>query len=231
MITDVMRCCISTVANLDYIAVLAVFLATMMTVAMVASPVLMVMFNTIMVIAGVFLGRTALNTAGLNFSTSAVFVAAAIFGSAMHHHLHGRQAAFQALNSALFALVVIFGALFLLNYARLLPSLFDGNIRKAGIRLVCIYLMQSLAIYLLDQPSFLPPVVRIPAIVLLCEVLEGIVFYPGVLLGARTPALIIEYTISSVGIHMMTTVLAVPFLIVFLVLERTGVVARCRQTP
>ena len=161
-------------------------------------------------------GGPIISTGGSSMFTGATFFPVVMFGVTLQYLVYGSEAAYGLARYILFSLLLVFGSMFLLEHGGLLGPNYDADIRKIGVRFVCLCLAQSLLIYRLNRPSRIPDLLRIPLLTLATHIAEGCVFYPCILLGRMPTEEIVSCTIRGLTIRLMVVALSVPFLAVVL---------------
>ena len=202
-------------ASLAHCFLLALFLLGLTTLAARRSLSLLVVTNTTMMICVPILGASTLTAFGFSTNLGNIFLAAVMHGLAMQYYRYGAAEAHKAVYSMLFALLVVYGSIFVLEDMRMLNPMLGTTIRPAGAGFITFWLVQSLFVTLLDRYAPRQPAWPVPLITIATHALGTAMFFPCAFLGQLPPHLVLQFALAGWLAKAAVVVVSVPWLLWF----------------
>jgi uncharacterized PurR-regulated membrane protein YhhQ (DUF165 family) len=205
-----------------YLVLLAVFLLGFTTIAMWHDVESLVTVNAAVMICIPLLGVTTFSAFGYASNAGNIFFAAGTYGISLKYLLGGSRAAYKSIVGIMLASVLVLGSILILQDARILSPLFDTPIQIACVRLFELALVQPTFVYLLDRPSNVPLILRVPLISISMQALDCLVFFPAAFLGVLPPEIMLRFAIVGLVTRLAVTSMTVPFFAVAIGIARRG---------
>ncbi len=204
---------------------LSLFILSMTTLAALRSLPLLATTNAIMMICVPILGAPTLSAFGYSTNVGAIFFANVMYGLALKHYKYGAEEAHCAINYILFALIVVFGSIFLLEEGHMLSPMFGTRIRIVGASFFSFWLIQSFFITLLDRYAERQLIWRVPAITIVMQALDSAVFFPCAFAGDVPMDQLVQFALIGWLGKSVVALVSIPFFIGFRQIARSDLAA------
>jgi len=195
------------------ICLLSLFLLGMTTLAAKRSLPLLASTNAILMTCVPLLGSPTFVVFGYATNVGSIFFAIVMYGLSLKHLRFGATEAHGAFNAILFAMLLVFGSIFLLQEAQVLSPMFATPIRIFGASFVSFCLVQPLFLTLLDRAPKQYLIGTIPIITIVMQGVDSAVFFPCAFAGQLPPGDMLQFAIVGWLSKAAVAVLSIPFLI------------------
>jgi hypothetical protein len=208
-----------------YLTLLSVFLLGWTTFAMWYDIEALVTVNAALIICIPLLGASAFSAFGYAGNVGNIFFVVGMHGISLKYAIAGARAAYRSITGILFASVLVLGSILILQAGHILSPLVDSRIQIAGARIISLCMVQPAFVYLLERPSHLPFILRVPLISVLMQVIDCLLFFPDAFLGVLPPQIVLGFALSGFATRLAVTALTVPFLAFSVWLVRPGAIS------
>ncbi len=208
------------------LALIAFSLFAVTTFAALRDRSLLVSVSTAIMLSTLLVGYLPYKAHGYQGYVVFVYYPAVLYGLALQHVIYGTRAAREAVAHCLIATGIVFLSVFLLEDVHLLNTGLEARVDVMGARLVVFCLTQALLIYLLDRPSRLPLLLRVPMVLVVSLLFDSVIFYPMTFLPRYPLKTVAGFAAVGVVTKITVTLLAVPILAVCLHLHRKDLAKR-----
>lgn len=192
---------------------LSLFLLSMTTIAALHGVTLLATTNAIMMMCVPLLGAATVTAFGYSSNVGNIFFATVMYGLSLKLILYGAAEAQEAVNNVLFALVIVFGSIFLLQEAHVLSPLFGTRVRIVGASFVSFWLVQSFFIILLERHAARQSILRVPLITIAMQALDSAVFFPCAFAGDLPAGEVMQFALIGWLTKSAIAALSIPFLL------------------
>jgi uncharacterized PurR-regulated membrane protein YhhQ (DUF165 family) len=194
---------------------LALLLLGLTTVGALRSRSLLVIACTMMMICVSLLGTPIVMAFGYVTNVGNIFFAAVMYGLTLKYYRFGIDHARAMVINILFALLIVYGAIFMLERGQSLNPMFGVNIRIAGASFVSFWLVQSFFIVLLDRYAPRHLIWRAPLISAAMQALYNAVSVPCSFSSHFPLDLVLEFAVVGWIINACVAICSMPFLLAF----------------
>jgi uncharacterized PurR-regulated membrane protein YhhQ (DUF165 family) len=209
---------------------LSFFLIGLTTLAALRSVCLLAISNAIMMTCVSMLGVATFTVFGYATNVGNIFFAAVMYGLTLKYYKFGIVQARAMVNNVLFALVIVYGSIFLLEGEPSLNSTVGAHVRIVGASFVSFSLVQSLFIILLDRYGRKHLLWRVPLITIAMQALNNAVFVPCAFFGHVPSHLVLQYAVVGWLAAAAFALCSMPFLCVVRWIDRDVMTPKdCRR--
>lgn len=192
---------------------LTLFLLSMTTLAALRSLTLLASINAISMICVPLLGAGTFTLFEYSTNVGNIFFATVMYGFSLNYLLYGEKEAHRGVGYVLFALVLVFGSIFILQNAQMVDPMFGMRVRIVGASFVVFCLLQPLFIFILGRSPPQHALWLFPVITIAIQGLDSTVFFPCAFAGELPLSMVLQFALVGWASKSVVALLSVPFLI------------------